>query len=175
MATCPTCADPLEPGQHVCHGCGSLRPDAVPTREDERAVLVELRQAMAAAIADAERQGQAANPVRDRFLKNALVPADPGLLIEEAVYCQTFFLDTVDADTTIPQARFRACLTRLEVEAVDDPALRPKVDVLRGQLEQHRKQALRNNLVMLAAVTGALIVLVAGVAGLIALIGRLFS
>lgn len=173
-ATCPTCTERLEPGQRVCHACGSLRPDAVPTPEDERAVLVELRQAMAAAIADAERQGQPANPVRDRFLKNALVPADPGLLSEEAVYCQTFFLDTMDAETAVPQARFRACLTRLELAAVDDPALRPKIEVLRGQLEQHRKQAFRNNLLMAAVILGVLAGAVAGLVGVIALLGRLF-
>jgi hypothetical protein len=174
MANCPTCAENLEPGQRVCHACGLLRPDAVPTREDERAVLVELRQAMSAAIADAERQGQPANPVRDRFLKNALVPADPDLLIEEAVYCQTFFLDSFEADTTVPQARFRACLTRLEVAAVDDPSLRPKIEVLRGQLAQHRRQALRNNLLLAGVILGVLAAAVAAVIGLIALVGRLF-
>jgi hypothetical protein len=174
MATCPTCAEKLDAGQRVCHACGSLRPDVVPTREDERAVLFELRQAMNAAIADVECQGQPGNPVRDRFLKNALLPADPGLLIEEAVYCQAFFLDTIEADTTIPQARFRACLTRLEVAAVDDPSLRPKIEVLRGQLEQHRRRAFRNNLIMVVVILGVLAAAVAAVIGLIALVGRLF-
>jgi hypothetical protein len=174
MASCPTCAGRLEEAQRVCHACGSLRPDTLPTREDERAVLVELRQAMAAAIGEAERQSQPVNPVRDRFLRNALVPADPELLVEEAVYCQTFFLDAIEADTTVPQARFRALLTRLEVLAVDDPSLGAKAAILAGQLAQHRRVALRNSLLMAGLVAVAILAFLGAIFGVLWALARLF-
>lgn len=137
-------------------------------------MLVELRQAMATAIADAERQSQPVNPVRDRFLRNALVPADPELLIEEAVYCQTFFLDSLDADSTVPQARFRALLTRLEVLGVDDPSLRAKAAILESQLSQHRRVSRRNSLLMIAIVALAILALVGALIGILWGLGQLF-
>jgi hypothetical protein len=46
--------------------------------------------------------------------------------------------------------------------------------VLKAQLEQYKRQSLRNNLVMAGAILGVLAAAVAGVIGLIVLLGRLF-
>jgi hypothetical protein len=174
MASCPTCANRFEDGQRVCHACGALRPDAIPTPQEERAVLVELRQALGAAMADAEAQKQPVVPVRDRFLRHALVPADPGLLIEEAVHCQTFFIDALDAETSVPQARFQALLARLEVAAVDDPALAPKIQVLRRQLDAYKRTSFRNGLLLALAILALLLAVAAAIVGLVYGISLLF-
>jgi hypothetical protein len=144
-ASCPTCAGRIEEGQRVCHACGSLRPDAIASEEEERASLAELRQAMQSAMSQAELQKQPLAPVRDRFLRHAPVPRHTGALLDEAMLCQSFFEEALAADTTVPRERFKALLTRLDVNAVDEPDLLPKLDVLRARLREHEKVVARND------------------------------
>lgn len=156
----------------MCHACGTLRPDAIATAAEESAALAEARQALHAAMADAELQKQPVNAVRDRFLRHAPVPRHTAALMDEAVHCQSFFSDAFEAETAVPRERFRALLTRLELNAVDEPDLVPKLEVLRNRLREHEQVVSRNNrnltigiLVALGLLVALVLLLVRGAAG----------
>jgi hypothetical protein len=157
--TCTTCGAPPSEGDRLCRQCGTLREDLAESGPlVEGALLDELHRAMAAAIHVAEPGGEAA--VRDRFLRNAFIPSYPEGLVEEMVRCQQFFRDEVAADTHGPRARYRACLLRLELIAVDHARWKPKVRVLRANLDAEGARAWRSDIVMGVSIVGALAVVV---------------
>lgn len=142
---CSSCAIRIEEGQRVCHACGTVRPEVMATAEEEVAALAEARLALHSALSDAELQQQPPGPVRDRFLRHAPLPRQTEALLDEAAFCQSFFSDAFEAETTVPRERFKALLTRLEMNAVDEPELAPKLEVLRARLLEHEATASRNN------------------------------
>jgi hypothetical protein len=155
--TCATCAAPYSDEERVCHYCGTAR-GALSNVAAERATLEELHQAMAAAMFAASRGEESPDAVRDRFLQNGFIPSHAELLVEEAVRCQQFFREDVAADTAAPRARYRACLLRLELLAVDDSRWKPKVAILQKNLDAERARVRRSNAAMIA-VFGVLLVL----------------
>lgn len=146
-AGCRTCGAPRAEHTLLCHYCGTAYRDLV-SLDEQRAALAELHEAMATAAVEAEKKGEPLELVRERFLQNGFLPRDPDLLIEEALRCQLLFLDEMAASTAAPRARYEACLTRLELQAVDDASLEPKVAILARQLDRHRKTVRKNNLAM---------------------------
>lgn len=146
---CATCSAPFGEHDRVCHYCGTSRGVAESVSE-EKAALEELHAAMAKAMHEADARGELASFVRDRFLQNGPIPSAPELLMAEAVRCQQFFLDEVAPQNAGPEARYRACLLRLQLLSIDEPALKPKVDVLRQNLETVRRSARRGNLELVA-------------------------
>jgi hypothetical protein len=158
---CTTCAARLPEADRICHHCGTLRDDlSDPGPLEERALLDELHRAMAALIHAATPGGEPADTIRDRFLRNGFIPTHPELLVEEMVRCQQFFRDEVAADTLGPRSRYRACLLRLELLAVDQARWKPKVRVLRANLDAEGARARRSDLLMAASIIGVLAVLV---------------
>ncbi len=157
MATrrCPKCASEVSDSHRVCHDCGFPLATRVEPPEEE-AVLREAWEAMAIAIRGAGLQGEPEQPVRDRFLENMPLPMSAELLIREALECQRYFSEDLAAETAGPQARYRACLNRLEVLAVDQRELAPRIAVLERQLKVHRGRLLRSNFLVLAIVLGAI-------------------
>ena len=159
--SCTTCAARLPEADRICHACGTLRDDlsdAGPLAEREW--LDELHRAMAAAMHGATPGGEPAGTIRDRFLRNAFIPSHPELLVEEMVHCQQFFREEVAADTLGPRSRYQACLLRLELLAVDQARWKPKVKVLRANLEAEGARARRSDLVIAASIIGVLAVLI---------------
>jgi hypothetical protein len=141
---CSTCTAPFAEGTLVCHACGTAR-EAMSGLEAQRAALEELHRALAAAMHEAKAKEAKPEEVRDRFLQNALVPTHPELLVDEAIRCQQFFLQDLAANTAGPQARYRACLLKLEMVAIDKPAWKRKVKVLRANLEGQSRREWRSN------------------------------
>lgn len=139
----------------VCHDCG-FPIDTRVDPSDEEGVLREAWEALAVAVRGAGLQGEPEAPVRDRFLENMPLPTTAELLIREALECQRYFREDLVAETAVPQARYRACLNRLEVLAVDRPDLAARISVLERQLAGHRRRLRRSNLVVLLIILGVI-------------------
>ncbi len=170
---CQACAEPLPEGQDTCHYCGCVRPSGV-SLDDERARLEKRHLEIADAMREAGTE-EAARPVRDRLIGDLFVPRHAELLIEEALRCQKYFGDQGDADTSALRARFRLCLTRLELLAVDDPGLKAKIAILRAALAGQESRERRFNVTMALALIGVLLLCGGLFVYVIRLLGQLFS
>jgi hypothetical protein len=125
--------------------------------DDERRACVEARQAMAEALRTAARQGGEEMRLRDQFLRNMPLPRSAEALVDEMFHCQRFFAEDLGAETSGPQARYQACLNRLELLATEDPELAQQLAVLSRQLERHRRRLARNNWILTVVVGGLLV------------------
>lgn len=111
---------------------------------------------MAEALCTTARQGGEETRLRDQFLKNMPLPRTAKALIDEMFHCQRFFAEDLGAETSGPQARYQACLNRLELLATEEPELAPQLAVLSRQLQRHRSRLARNNWIIAAVVLGLL-------------------
>jgi hypothetical protein len=145
----------MQNGQLICGSCGTPAADWSEL-VDEKEALAEAWRAMAEAIHDASLQGEPEQKVRDRFLENMPLPRSADLLIGEAFECQRYFKDDVGAETGMPQARYRACLNRLELLAVEDHSLKPKIEILTQQLRRHQRKIWRGNIIIAICVLAAI-------------------
>ena len=84
--------------------------------------------------------------VRERFLANALVPANPEVVIEQALQCEPMLSEDQ------PEAAIRhyeALLTKLDLLALEQPTLLRRIPIMRGKLTavRARERAVNRNVV----------------------------
>jgi hypothetical protein len=111
---------------------------------------------MAEALRTTARQRGEETRLRDQFLRNMPLPRSAEALVDEMFHCQRFFSEDLGAETSGPQARYQACLNRLELLATEEPKLAPQLAVLSRQLQRHRRRLARNNWIFAAVVLGLL-------------------
>jgi hypothetical protein len=151
-ARCASCGVALVEACYVCPYCGAARV-ALTSAAEEKSALAELHAAVAHAMTEAGGEPGADAKARDRLLHTAFVPATPEILIDEALFCLQHFGDWTQG-STVAQARYRACLARLELHAVDDAAWEKKAEVLRRHLSDHRRRVGLGNVLLALLLVG---------------------
>jgi hypothetical protein len=134
----------------------------------------ELHRALAAAMDTATGERDNRQALRDRFLRNGPIPSSPEVLVEEMTWCQQFLGEDGDAGEA-PRSRYRTCLLRLELLAVDHARWKPKLAILRRTLEADRDRERRSNIVIAVAVVSVLAVLTTLLVYLIRLVASFWT